>query len=83
MNESQMLLYKSLENAILLLYLKIVIAFLFSRDKYVFQGQQRKNEKDISWYSHRGNFPSAINTKCQCSRLGDGPGYIRSNTRNL
>ena len=56
---------------------------LFSRDKYVFQGQQRKNEKDISWYSHRGNFPSAINTKCQCSRLGDGPGDIRSNTRNL
>ena len=45
MNDSQILLYKSLENAILLLYLKIVIAFLFSRDKYVFQGQQRKNAK--------------------------------------
>ena len=59
-----MLLYKSLENAILLLYLKIVIAFLCFPEINMFSKDSKgKIQKDTSWYSPCGNFPSAINTK--------------------
>ena len=63
MNDSQILSYKSLENAILLLYLKIVIAFLCFPEINMFSKDSKgKMQKDTSWYS-RGSFPLAINTK--------------------
>ena len=48
MNESQMLLYKSLENAILLLYLKIVIAFLCFPEINMFSKDSKGKMKKIS-----------------------------------